>query len=116
VIAVNETLKAVIIEVSGGNVRNHHINLRGAFGLFPDDCFGGNNAASAAKPITLQIGADTVATDVDETKAIFRERGAIRRFFESEAIEEGDLVLIERLLGRTYRLSKASKRSLKHHL
>jgi hypothetical protein len=113
---VNETLKAVIVELTGGNVRNHHIYLRGAFGLFPDDCFGGSNVDSAASSITLQIGTETVATDIDAEKAIFRERGAIRRFFESESIAEGDLVLIERLKERSYRVCKASPRGLKYHL
>jgi hypothetical protein len=113
---VNDTLKAVVIELTGGNVRNHHINLRGAFGLFPDDCLGGNNASSAAKPITLKIGADSVDTDIDAEKAIFRERGAIRKFFESECIEAGDLVLVERLNERSYRVSKASRRGFNYYL
>ena len=52
---MNPTLKAVIIEVTGGNVRNSHIYLRGAFGLFPDDCLGGNSAASAGAPVSLEI-------------------------------------------------------------
>lgn len=69
---MNRTLKAVIVEVSGGNVRNNHINLRGAFGLFPDDCLGGGNGRLAAKPITLEISGEEVSTDIDESKAIFR--------------------------------------------
>jgi hypothetical protein len=113
---MNETLKAVIIQVSGGNVRNHHINLRGAFGLFPDDSLGGSNESLAAKPINLRIGAESVDTDIDETKAIFRERGAVRRFFDNEKIIEGDLVLIERLAERSYRVSKASKRGFSYYL
>jgi hypothetical protein len=113
---VNETLKAVIVEVSGGNIRNHHINLRGAFGLFPDDCFGGSNEAAAAKTITLEIGHESVDTDIDEGKAIFRERGAVRRLFENENVAEGDLILIERVNERCYRLSKASKRGFKYYL
>src|SRR3954453_3614711 len=113
---MNETLKAVIIEVSGGNIRNHHINLRGAFGLFPDDCFGGSNEAGRANSINLQIGRESVDTDIDEAKAIFRERGAIRRFFDTDDIHEGDLILIERVTDRSYRLSKASKRGFKYYL
>ncbi len=113
---MNETPKAVVIEVTGGNVRNHHVNLRGAFGFFPDDCFGGSNELAAGNPISLQIGAETVDTDIDQSKAIFRERGAIRRLFESENVVEGDLILIERSAPRTYRLSKASKRAFKYHL
>ncbi len=113
---MNDTLKAVIIELTGGNVRNHHINLRGAFGLFPDDCLGGNDKAAAGRPISVQIGGQVVQTDIDETKAIFRERGAIRRFFEDENVVEGDLILIERAKPRSYHVSKASKRGLKYYL
>jgi len=113
---VNETLKAVIVQVSGGNVRNHHINLRGAFGLFPDDCFGGSNVSAVGTAITLQICGEEIDTDIDETKAIFRERGAIRKLFESERIVEGDLVLIERLAPRRFRVSKASKRGFNYYL
>jgi hypothetical protein len=113
---MNDTLKAVMIEVSGGNIRNHHINLRGAFGLFPDDCFGGSNAMAKARSITLEIGTESIDTDIDETKAIFRERGTIRRFFDNGSVQEGDLVLIERVAERSYRLSKASKRGFKYYL
>ncbi len=113
---MNETLKAVIVEVSGGNVRNHHINLRGAFGLFPDDSLGGSNETSAGKSIDVNFGGESVETDIDETKAIFRERGAVRRFFEREAVAEGDLVLIERVSARAFEVTKASKRGFKYYL
>ena len=111
---MNETLKAVIIEVSGGNIRNHHINLRGAFGLFPDDCLGGPNVSLAGHPIRVSM--EAVDTDIDEGKAIFRERGAIRRFFEDEKMSEGDLVLIERVGDRSYHVRKASKRGFRTYL
>ncbi|MGI4764260.1 MAG: hypothetical protein ACRYGP_04225 [Janthinobacterium lividum] len=113
---MNETLKAVIIEVSGGNVRNHHINLRGAFGLFPNDCLGGPNMSVAGRPIHVDIGTESVDTDIDEGKAIFRERGAIRRFFEDEKMTEGDLISIERVGDRSYHVRKASKRGFKTYL
>jgi hypothetical protein len=103
---VNKNLNAVIVEVSGGNVRNCHVNLRGTFGLFPDDCLGGSNKSSSARAITLKIGSQSVVTDIDKSKAIFRERGAIRRFFENEKIGRGDLILIERLKGRAFQISK----------
>lgn len=112
---MNETLKAVIVEVSGGNIRNRQINLHGAFGLFPDDCLGGS-AESPGAAITLQIGRETVLTDVDESSAIFRERGAIRQFFEDEVVVEGDLILIERVEPRLFRVTKASKRGFKYYL
>jgi hypothetical protein len=113
---VNKTLKAVIVEVTGGNVRNHHINLRGALGLFPDDTLGGGSGASAGRPVKVWIDGGAISTDIDEKKAIFRERSAVRRFFENSAVAAGDLVLIERLGAREYQVSKASKRAFKYHL
>ena len=113
---MNDTLKAVVIEVSGGNVRNHHINLRGAFGLFPDSALGGTNESSAGMPVKVMFGHEKVETDIDEGKAIFRERGAIRRFFEAENMIEGDLVLVERLEDGTYEVRKASKRGFNNYL
>jgi hypothetical protein len=113
---VNETLKAVIVEVSGGNVRNYHINLRGAFGLFPDDAFGGPNETVAGAAVKVTFGSEAIETDIDEGKAIFRERGAIRRFFENEAVVEGDLVLIERTGARSFEVRKASKRGFNIYL
>jgi hypothetical protein len=113
---MNETLKAVIIELTGGNVRNHHINLRGAFGLFPDDSLGGSNKQTQARPLKVWFGVENAETDIDETKAIFRERGAVRRFFESEKLTEGDLVVIERLAEREYRVSQMAKRVFKYYM
>jgi hypothetical protein len=110
------TLKAVIIELSGGNVRNSHIRLRGAFGLLPDDCLGGSNQETAGKPVELRLGREVVFTDIDGTKAILSERGAIRRMFEAEGVVKRDLILIERLEPRPYRVSKASKRGFRHYL
>ena len=113
---MNETLKAVIVEVTGGNVRNHHINLRGAFGLFPDDALGGSNEAAAGTTLQVTFGSELVETDIDEGKAIFRERGAVRRFFENESVVEGDLVLIERTGPRAFEVRKASKRGFNIYL
>jgi hypothetical protein len=113
---VNRTLKAVIIELTGGNVRNHHINLKGAFGMFPDDAIGGRNKVEAGKSVRLCFGHETVESDIDGTKAIFRERGAIKRFFERDSLAEGDLVLIERIDKRAYSVTKASKRGFKYYL
>lgn len=113
---MNDSLKAVIVEVSGGNVGNHHINLRGAFGLFPDDAIGGENSGASGKPIGVRFGSELVETDIDSTKAIFRERGAVRRLFEAESVIEGDLLLIERIGPREFHVSKASKRGFKYYL
>jgi len=113
---VANNLKAIIVEVTGGNVRNAHIYLREALGFFPSDAVGGSNAGEAARPIKLRFAGEEVESDIDGSKAIIRDRGATRRFFDREHIEEGDLVLIEREGSRLYSISKASKRAFKYHL
>ncbi len=111
---MNETLKAVIVELTGGNIRNHHINLRGALGLFPDDALGGGSIDVAGRPVDVRFAGEDIKTDIDSEKAIFRERGAVRRFFERESMTEGDLVLIERLGMREYEVTKTSRHGLRN--
>ena len=114
--AVADNLKAIIVEVTGGNVRNAHIYLREALGFFPKDSIGGSHVGEAAKPITVRFTGEEIQTDIDGTKAFFRDRASTKRFFEREHVEEGDLVLIEREASRLYSISKASKRAFKYHL
>src|SRR5690348_5427555 len=111
---MNETLKAVMIELTADNVRNHEIYLRGALGFFPDDCLGGSNEHARAS-VSVRIGNEIVKTTIDE-KALFRDRDAIGRFFEEETISEGDLIVIERLQPREFQLWKASKRGFRFYL
>ena len=113
---MNASLKAVIIEVSAGTLRDRHIDLRGMLGLFPSDRLGGSDRTAASHAIRLRLGSETVETDIDEGEAAFRECGAIRRFFENERVAEGDLLLIERVGDRSYNVSKASKRGFNHYL
>jgi hypothetical protein len=113
---VAENLKAIIVEVTGGNVRNAHIYLREALGFFPKDSIGGSSLGEAAKPVRVRFIGEEIETDIDGSKFIFRDRGSTKRFFEHENVEEGDLVLIEREGPRLYSISKASKRAFKYHL
>jgi hypothetical protein len=82
--------------LSGGNVRNNHINLSKILNAFPHDVIGGTNKAEAAAR-QLQIdwgGPQSVMTDIDGSKSIFRGRGWVRRFFEASDAQEGDVVVI----------------------
>jgi hypothetical protein len=72
---MNDTLKAVVIELSDGNIRNHHINLRGAFGMFPDDCLGGSNESLAGKPIRLSILSEQIEPTSMKKKQSFGSAG-----------------------------------------
>jgi hypothetical protein len=113
---MNETLKAVVLQLTADNVRNHEICLRGALGLFPDDSVGRGNEHAQATAITLRIGGETVKTSINEETAVFRERAAIERYFEKEKIFEGDLIVVERTEAREFDLWKASKRGFKYYL
>src|ERR1041385_4155853 len=113
---MNETLKAIVIELTADNVRNHHVYLGGALGLFRDDCFSGSNERTQDTDITVRIGKQAGKTSIQKEKAVLREHDPIRRFFEEEMISEGDLIVIERLHSHEFQLWKASKRGFRCYL
>lgn len=79
-----------------GNLNNNHFYLREFISAFPSEVIGGSNKASAA-PSTLTIhwgGSGTIATDIDGSKKIFRDRSWVRTFFERNAARSGDAVEI----------------------
>ncbi|WP_420722795.1 hypothetical protein [Hwanghaeella sp. LZ110] len=99
------------VEITQGNIDNHHIYLRSFFDLFPDDAVGGSNRhEKAAREVTLDWGGgETVQTDLDGSKRFFRARGWIRAFFELNNAKAGDSVSVEETSPYCYkvRLQKA---------
>ncbi|WP_312529539.1 hypothetical protein [Paracoccus sp. (in: a-proteobacteria)] len=82
--------------LTGGNIRNNHINLSTFLKEFPSDVIGGANSGRVA-PKQLLIdwgGPQHVMTDIDGTKSIFRGRGWVRRFLAASLAKEGDVVVI----------------------
>lgn len=82
--------------LTGGNVRNNHINLSKFMDAFPQDVIGGKNKTEAA-PRQIEIdwgGPQHVVTDIDGSKSIFRGRGWIRRFLAASDAQEGDIVVL----------------------
>ncbi|WP_106744678.1 hypothetical protein [Yoonia maritima] len=82
--------------LTGGNIRNNHINLSRVLNAFPQDVIGGKNKSEAA-PRQIEIdwgGPQPVLTDIDGSKSIFRGRGWVRRFFAASGAQEGDYVVI----------------------
>ncbi len=60
--------------LNGGNIRNNHINLSPLMHAFLREVIGGSTKAEIA-PRRLEIdwgGPETVRTDIDGTKSIFR--------------------------------------------
>ena len=85
-----------VVELTDGNVRNHHIYLR-EMGWLPASVIGGGNASETAEDkltVTFSPG-KTVTTDIAGDKMIFRERGAVRDFFERVGAAGGTRVVIE---------------------
>ncbi|WP_412546238.1 hypothetical protein [Maricaulis sp. MIT060901] len=86
------------LKLTGGNIRNAHIYLKDHLLLFPPDSIGGSNKTKAAeKKLILDFEhGESVETDIDGAdKKIFRDRGAVRRFFETALARPGDEVEIE---------------------
>ena len=76
--------------------------------MFPDDVLGGENKKHlAAKTMRVHWGEEAVETDIVRAKHLFRRRGWVRRFFETNRMVAGDSVLIEQLGVYEYRVSKA---------
>jgi len=100
----------VIIEISGGNKRNHHFYLRDAQFLFPPSVIGGGNESEKAdEDLTVEfVPGPTIRTDIAGDKMILRNRAAVREFFDRAAINEGDRIAIERVDRAALRISKFS--------
>jgi len=54
----------------------------------------------------VRLRSETIDTDIDREKRIFRRRGWVARFFKDSRVVEGDRVLLEKLNDLEYRISK----------
>jgi len=110
-------VRAAIIEVSDGNVRNSHFYLREVLSMFRASCVGGSNLNERArKLITLIYPGERVETDIDGEKKFFRDRGSVKRFYENSGVVGGDLIMIEKIGDFEFEITKASKRGFKYYL
>jgi hypothetical protein len=89
------------ITLTDGNVRNHHFYLRDCRSILSSGSIGGKNNDNPGQLFTVRFEpGETVETDVDGDKMIFRNRGAVRDFLESTAASAGDVVIVERTADR----------------
>jgi hypothetical protein len=95
------------LEIGEANIRNNHIYLTRVMDMFPADVVGGRNEAHAA-PRMLRVcwGNETIETDIDGSKRIFRRRGWLGKFFKENRIKAGDRVLLERVGPYLFRISR----------
>ncbi len=103
-----------LIRVTAGNLRNSHIYITGHWDFFPQDCFGDANLVSGhpGRPIAIRLDGmrRTIETDIatdaktGKPRREFRARTWVREFFERHNIRPGDVLALERIGEREYRL------------
>lgn len=101
------------IKVTGGNLRNGHIYLAKHLDHFPNDCIGSPNARDGeGVPISLTFAGtgEQTTTDIPSDKLIFRARRPWRRFYEHCDVQEDDLIAIERIGARAYKVMPCKRR------
>lgn len=114
-----------LLKVTAGNIRQSHLYITGHSDFFPNDCLGasgrrnGNNAKSIK--IRLEGLNETIETDIGtnartgKSRGFFRGRSWVRHFFEHHSICTGDVIALERLSTRTYRLYPFDSRAEREH-
>jgi hypothetical protein len=100
------------LTVTQGNLDNNHVYLTDVLDLFPQDAFGGPNAARVGRCVRVLFGDDSIETDIVQARRIFRRRGWLRRFFADNRIRAGDRLLLEQLEPYVYRLRLFSRTPL----
>lgn len=95
-VQIEGNVQKVYITLTGGNIRNNHIYLTKVMDLFPAKFIGGANKAEAAdENLLLDVGSgNKFETDIDGKKKIFRSRAALKAFYKSFDVFEGDTVVI----------------------
>lgn len=96
------------IPLTAGNLRNAHIYLRQARHLLTEDSIGGSNSDAAGTQLTVTfVPGSTIDTDVAGDKMIFRNRAAVRQFFDLSDAAAGDAVEITSLAPRKLQIRLA---------
>ncbi len=99
-----------LIAVTNGNVEHKHIYLSGHNDFFPEASYGPSNGKKGlGKALTLRVDGlpEAVQTDLaarGPNRYFFRKRGWVRRFFDVHEIRTGDVIAIERIGEREYRV------------
>jgi hypothetical protein len=92
--------------VTEGALENDYIRLTDVMDFFPAEAVGGASAKDRARVllrITFTPGS-TISTDIDGSKKILRERGAVRRFLGLSRATAGDTVEIIKTDATAYTL------------
>ena len=108
------------ISITAGNLRNSHIYITGLHDFFPSDSFGASSRArhKLGKPITLLLDGlgEVIETDIPrdartgKPRRQFRDRKWVRGFFQRHSLQAGDVLALEKVGERSYRLSVEENR------
>jgi DNA (cytosine-5)-methyltransferase 1 len=100
-----------LFPVNAANIRNGHLYVSKHFDFFPDDVFGANDKSSLGNQIEIELAGmnctfkTDIATDRDgKPRRFFRERKNFAAFFAHHKIQPGDVLAMERIGTRRYRL------------
>ena len=91
------TMNYIQIELTQGNINQGHFYLDDCRQFFPSECLGGKNKSLAGKPLTVVFDGtgETVSTDIDATKRLFRvARGQSKRFLKHYELTAGDSIYV----------------------
>lgn len=118
-----------LLRVTRGNLRNNHLYVNGHYDFFPTDCIGASkrkNGNGTTIRIFLTGLNHTVETDIGsdartgQPRRFFRGRTWVREFYEHHDIKTGDVLALERVGRRAYRLypfdSKSDRQDDWHEL
>ncbi|MBN1911440.1 MAG: DNA (cytosine-5-)-methyltransferase [Pirellulales bacterium] len=102
-----------LLRVTAGNLRHSHLYVNGHYDFFPSDCIGGSRRSTEGPTFSIQLDGlnRTINTDIGrdaktgKPRGFFRVRGWVRQFYKHHRINPGDVVTLERLSERVYRLS-----------
>jgi hypothetical protein len=110
------------IPITDGNIQHSHITVTGLGGFLPKDCYGASKKRDghAGTPIRIQLeGLDKIVeTDIGsdvrtgKPRRQFRARGWVKEFFRWHGVRSGDLLELERVKARSYRLRMASQAAI----
>lgn len=114
-----------LIRITAGNLRNDHIYIVGHHDFFPPDCLGASrkSANGHSKPIEIRLDGlnTTVETDIGteagtgKPRRMFRGRKWVREFFEHHQIKPGDVLALEKVTSRRYRLCPFDTQTDRNH-
>ncbi len=108
-----------LFPVTAGNLRNSHLYVHRHYDFFPKDCVGPPKKNGRQQERGIQIFLDglgeTVETDIGtnattgRARGFFRGRAWARRFFEHHNVQAGDIIGLQRLDARRYRMFVESR-------